>query len=186
MNHLYKYGIEEEKSDIRAHVCLPGRCVTVYRTADMVSLLARKAYPTAFAKQPGVDFATGFGWKVPIADIEPKYILTSPIYRWDQWDHDAMGPGAKGDMAVACVRDFIVSNKFPLWVCGVVNSDKELDIKGTDIVVSANRRIQVKYDWRACSKASHPMGTGNLFIQSHECNPLKIRGKAEVELAVPF
>lgn len=75
-------------------------------------------------------------------------------------------------MAVVCVRAAIVANKFPLWVCGKVNGDKELDIRGTDIIVSARRHIQVKYN--APAYLQEEGGTGNLFVQTHECNPLKI------------
>lgn len=179
---LYQYGIEEEQSDIRAHVSLPGRCVTVYKTADMVTLIQSRNYRQKFATQPGVDFPTAQGWLVPIGDIQPQYVLTSELYPWRNYNHGDMNLGQRGDMAVQCVRAFIVSNKFPLWVCGHINDDKELDIQGTDIVVSARRRIQVKYDWLAYSKDKG--GSGNLFIQSHECNPLKIH-RAE-DVAVPF
>jgi len=44
---LHKYGIEEEQSDIRAHVSLPGRRVTVYRTAHMVAGLLLDAADAA-------------------------------------------------------------------------------------------------------------------------------------------
>lgn len=169
---LRQYGICEEKSDIRAHVSLPGRRITVYRTEDMLELIARYDYREVSATQDGVDYDTARGLLVPLCDIQPQYMLQSNKFPWAQWNHADMDCGQKGDMAVACVRAAILSNQFPLWVCGYVNSDKELDIQGTDIFVSAYRRIQVKYDAPAFPKSEG--GSGNLFIQTHECNPLHI------------
>lgn len=178
--NLHKYGIEEEQSDIRAHVSLPGRRVTVYRTADMVALISRSSYVERNGYQPGVEHATAKGWLVPLEDIQPQHVLLSESFPWQQWNHTEMDCGQKGDMAVKCVRAAILANRFPLWVCGHVNGDRELDIQGTDIIVSAKRRIQVKYDYGAYPASEG--GTGNLYIQSHERNPLKIHG----EIASPF
>lgn len=181
---LFKYGIEEEQSDIRAHVSLRGRCVTVFRTADMLALVKAKKYPEKPATQPGVNGSvTAKGYIVPLADIEPKYILCSSKFPWDRYDHDKMTLMERGDAAVAVVRAAIRANYFPLWVCGIVESDKELDIQGTDIVVNARRRIQVKYDHAACSAKDG--GTGNLFIQTHERNPLKIYSSAPLQNGKP-
>lgn len=171
---LHPYGITEEQSDIRAHVSLPGRRAIIYRTADMVALVSARQYREATATQPNVDYETAKGWLVPLDDIQPQCVLKSTVFPWAKWNHDAMDCGQKGDMAVLCVRSAIISNKFPLWVCGHVTEDKELDIRGTDIIVVARRRIQVKYD--APSYPKEEGGSGNLFIQTHECNPLKIHG----------
>lgn len=169
---LVRYGIEEEQSDIRAHVSLPGRRITVFRTADMVALIREREHEERTASQPGVDFATAKGFCVPLDAIRHKHVVTSDSFPWDNWTHSEMDCGEKGIMAVICVKAAILANKFPLWVCGIVNEDKEMDIQGTDMIVTANRRIQVKYDAPAYPKSLG--GTGNLFIQTHECNPLKI------------
>jgi len=178
---LHKYGIDDEQSDIRAHVSLPGRRITVYRTADMVALIAHNSYRQRTATQPGVDGVTALGWLVPIGDIQPQYVMQSDCFPWDKWNHEEMDCAQKGDMAVVCVRAAILANKFPLWVCGHVNGDKELDIQGTDIIVSARRRIQVKYDAPAYPRRDG--GTGNLYIQTHECNPLKMYGAINREMS---
>ena len=171
---LYKYGIEDERSDIRAHVSLPGKRVTVYRTADMLTLIESHDYPERTATQPGVEYETAKGYLVSLDDIHPQYVLTSDVFPWHKYNHDEMGCGEKGDMAVRVVKAAIMSNKFPLWVCGRVTGDRELDIQGTDIVVAANRRIQVKYDAPAYPRSCG--GTGNFYVQTHECNPLRIYG----------
>lgn len=57
------------------------------------------------------------------------------------------------------------AGKFPLhdWVDIKSANTKELQISGTDIVLTCNKRIQVKCDWRG--------GNPYLYIQTHECNP---------------
>jgi len=94
-------------------------------------------------------------------------------YPWHEMPGRNDPTGKKGDAAVLVVCAAIRNNKFPLWVCGAVTDDREIDIQGTDIIIQAQRRIQVKYDWLAC-----PEGTNNVFIQTHECNPLKQYSKA--------
>jgi len=174
MKDLHKYGITEEQSDIRAHVCFPGKQVIVFRTQDMVSLLRKKGsmYPQRPAYQPNVSGATAMGYCVPITDISPCFNLQSEHYDWDRHNYESMNLAQKGDAAVDVVLAAIKANKFPLWVCGIVTCDKELDISGTDITIRASRRIQVKCDEKAWSG-----GTGNLYIQTHERNPLKIHGQ---------
>jgi len=172
--NLCKYGIEEEQSDIRAHVSLPGRCITVFRTADMVKLIKENKFREVGATQPGVEYDTAKGRLVPLKAIKPKGVLTSEVFPWGEYHHEEMDTGAKGDMAVECVIRAIRANKFPLWLNPEIEGNKDLDIQGTDVIVSAKRRIQVKYDHLAYPKAKG--GSGNLFIQTHESNPRKIYG----------
>ena len=115
----------------------------------------------------------GLGYVVPIVDVEPKAILRSDVCPWHRYTSE-MTLAERGAAAVCVVKAAIRSNRFPLWVCDIVTSDHELDINGTDIIVNAKRRIQVKCDWRACTR--NDGGTGNLFVQTHERNPLKIYG----------
>ena len=175
---LRKYGIADEKSDIRAHATFKGRQIIVYRTADMAKLVEEGSYREVPATQPGVDVITAKGYLVPVADIQPQYVLTSSTFPWENYDHEEMNLAQRGNAAVTVVRAAIMFNKFPLWVCGIVETDKDLDISGTDIVVNATRRIQVKYDGGAYPKSEG--GTGNLFVQTMECNPLKIYSEAKL------
>jgi len=171
---LYKYGIEEENSHIRAHVSLPGRCITVFRTPDMWALIKTNHYHSVYASQPGVSRETAKGWLVPLEDIDTQWgcVLRTNKYCWDKWDHEKMSLGERGVMAVHCVRTFIIKNHFPLWIHGKVNEDIELDITGTDIIIDIKKHIQVKYDAKAYPREEG--GSGNLFIQEYESNPLKV------------
>lgn len=173
--NLVDYGIADEQSDIRAHVTIPGRQIVVFKTADMQTLITQKKYPERKATQPGVKgLVTGVGVVVPIIDIESYCILKSSIFPWDKYNYKAMSIVECGNAAVTVVKAAIRANRFPLWVCGIVTTDKEIDIQGTDIIVKATRRIQTKHDWGAYSREDG--GTGNVFIQTKECNPLKLYG----------
>jgi len=170
---LVKYGISEEESDIRAHVTLIGRQIVVFPTAEIVRLIGETQYREATATQPGVNGQiTARGYVVPITDIQRLAIVRSDKYPWPtQKQYDDMSLSNKGDIAVQAVCAAIRANRFPLWVSADIVSDIELDIRGMDITINARRRIQVKHDW-GCWNG----GTGNVFIQTHECNPLKQYG----------
>lgn len=170
---MHKYGIYEERSDIRAHVSLPGKRITVFKTSDMVALLGCRKYRQIMGYQPGIEYPTAKGFIVPLEDISPQYVLESRKFPWHEYDESKLDCEAKGQMAVACVISAIKANRFPLWVSGRINGNKELDIEGTDVIVTASRHIQVKYDGLAYPVSQG--GSGNLFIQTHECNPLKLR-----------
>ena len=78
--------------------------------------------------------------------------------------------GAKGDKAVKIVSGLIRRGMFPFYLEGIEVGDYDLQIEGLDIIVSMNARIQVKCDYRGGPRWHG--GTGNLFLQVAECNPL--------------
>lgn len=167
---LIEYGIASEGSDIRAHVTIPGRQIVVFRTADMKALVEANNWPRVGASQPGVNGrTTGIGHLVPITAIEPVCIIRSAACPWHKWSHwMRMDTDEKGRVAVSIVKAAIRANKFPFWVCAC-GVGVDLDIRGTDIYVNTDRKIQVKHDGKAYPKELG--GSGNLFIQTHECNP---------------
>ncbi len=172
---LLKYGIEDEQSDIRAHVTVQGRQVVVFQTETARQVCRDNQYQHVPATQPGVDGATtAMGYLVPITDLNPRYILTSNVFPWNTYYVESMTITELADAAVCVVRAAIIANKFPLWVCPRVTTDKELDISGTDITVQMKRTIQVKHDRLAFDRSLG--GSGNVYIQTHESNPLKIYG----------
>ena len=78
-----------------------------------------------------------------------------------------MTTGEKGRRAVELVANMLEAGKVPLEVKPQEVKDKALQIKGTDITVTSDTKIQVKCDYNSGHK-----GTGNLFLQVEECNPL--------------
>lgn len=171
MSELIDYGIYQENSHIRAHVSVSARCVYVFRTQVALSLVESGIYPQRSAYQPGVSGATALGYIVPIADMpDMRRVTWNDVAWWEYFDPE-MSTTEKGALAVRVVQRTLEKGLFPLWLDLVItDAGKELDIQGTDILVRGLWRIQVKCDYNAGEN-----GTGNLYIQTAERNPLKRR-----------
>src|SRR3972149_1467611 len=143
-NSLVVYGIEQEKSDLRVHVSVMGRCVYIYPTQNAIERIKAYKYPKGSAFTNGQK--TGLGYLVPPHDIPgvrtidvPDEILAQ--INFDPRDNTSM----KGNKAVSEIVE-----------------EKDMQISGWDITVKLNFRIQVKCDWK-CGLGDGC--TGNLFIQ---------------------
>jgi hypothetical protein len=75
-------------------------------------------------------------------------------------------------MAVLCVIAAMKRGRFPFWLDAAEDKRENVQIQGTDIVVFCRKKVQVKCDYAAGDK---PNGTGNLFLQRAERNPLRRR-----------
>ena len=169
-NNLFEYGVQGEHSDIRAHVAVLARRVYVYRTEVGKALVESGLYPLRPAFQPGVVGMTALGALVPVGDFPDLRVLS--LRRWPIWDHwpETLSTTDKGKRAIQVVIAALQRGRFPVWVATKETDRKDLQIQGTDIVVHANQRIQVKCDYRGGE--GHPRCTGNLFLQVAERNPL--------------
>lgn len=167
---LHEYGIHTEQSDIRAHVSVVNRTVYVFETTKAVASIVALRPAIVTAKQPGCTEVTAEGWLMPIAAIDG--IRKLAFQTWPRWGEfsPAMTTSQKGDLAVACVVRLLEIGRFPLWIAANESGDRSIQIAGTDILVTCNKRIQVKCDWRS---GDQPKGTGNLFLQRAERNPFK-------------
>ena len=58
------------------------------------------------------------------------------------------------------------------WLDAAEDERENVQIQGTDILVFSRKRVQVKCDYRC---GDRPLGTGNVFLQRAERNPLKHR-----------
>lgn len=161
---LVEYGIQSEKSDIRAHVCAKDKTVYVFPTANGLEAIRRYAPLLRPATQPGVDGITALGWLV-----KKEWIMDLRIIRfhWRWWGHfkPNFSSSRKGKFAVACVRESMRRGYFPIWFDGIEEENLDVQIAGTDILIFAHKRVQVKCDYPISD-------TGNLFLQKAECNPL--------------
>jgi len=168
-SQLVDYGIETEQSDIRAHVSVVNRSIYVFPTADGVAAVQGAIFPLRPAYQPDVEGATAEGWLVPIKRIQNLRRLSFQTFAWEKF-HPTMSTSEKGALAVECVAESMRLGRFPFWVDAQETERREIQIKGTDIIVFCHKRVQVKCDWRC---GDQPAGTGNLFLQKAERNPLK-------------
>jgi hypothetical protein len=168
---LVEYGIQNEKSDLRAHVCVVAGRVYTYATEDGQAAIATGAFRTRDVKTHNI--VTARGYLVPPGRIKgcrwvdiPQVWRTHPALKIEHSD----STGVKGERAAQIVRGLLIQNKFPLFA-GTADmvSDEVLQVQGIDISVTV--RIQVKCDFRGGHRDAG--GTGNLFLQTHECNPFK-------------
>jgi len=161
---LFEYGIFQEESDIRAHVS--NRTIYVFKTSEVIKCLTKYKFRQVPAYQPGYDKPTAMGYLVQpdkINDIRKLKFVS--WYGWDSYSED-WSTTVKGNWAVECVIELIRIGRFPFWIEAKQTQDKVIDIKGTDVLICMNQKIQVKCDYPAIK-------TGNLYIQTHEINPFK-------------
>lgn len=170
MSELFDYGIFQENSHIRAHVSVVSRCVYVFKTAAALDAIATGKYSQRPAYQAGVNGATAMGYVVPVSEIDDiRQVLWHQAAWWESFSPE-LSTTKKGALAVRVVRRTLEKGLFPLWLdVPLSETSKELDIQGTDILINGVWRIQVKCDYNAGKE-----GTGNLYIQTAERNPLKL------------
>lgn len=167
---LVEYGIHTEASDVRAHVSVVNKTIYVFQTPYGVEAIRRYGPEIRAASQDDVDGVTAEGWIVRIEWIEDLRRLK--FYSWDGWSEFDLTRTTteKGQLAVRCVLAIMRCGRFPFWVHATEDERKDIQVSGADIVVSCGARVQVKCDYRGGDK---PLGTGNLFLQKSERNPLR-------------
>ena len=168
---LFPYGIFEEQSDIRAHVSVVNRTVYVFPTRNGIEAIRREKPPLRSAGQEGIEGATAEGWLVKLNTISD--IRRVKFYSWDGWKefNEKLSTGKKGKLAVRCVIEIMRRGRFPFWLNATEDQRENIQVSGTDLLVFCKKRIQVKCDYRA---GDRPDGTGNLFLQKSERNPLGV------------
>jgi hypothetical protein len=166
---LVDYGIQNEQSDIRAHVSVLTKRVYVFDTSIGRELAESGQYPEGKAYTGRI--ITGVGALVPPRDIEGLRAIPIPDDIWAKREISKFdNTGTKGDKAVLIVSDMLKCGLIPVELRIDQITDETLQIEGLDIVVAAKVRIQVKCDYKAGPRKWG--GTGNLFLQVAECNPL--------------
>lgn len=164
---LFEYGIMTENSDIRAHVSRINKTIYVFQTKHGVDAIEKHKPPLATATQPGANGkTTGVGWLVKyywVQDI--RRIKRDAWSRWEEYKND-WSTTKKGRWAVDCVLGIMRKGYFPLWIDAQEDDRKNIQVKGTDILIFARKKIQVKNDYKLGE-------SGNLFLQKAECNPFK-------------
>ena len=165
---LVQYGILEEKSDYRAHVCIAAMTAYVFPTEEGRRAIEGGNHRTARAYQG--DHVTAEGLLVPPDDINecqavgiPEHWLVSLNFSESDSTTD------KGEKAVKVVKGMLKKGMIALPLVANQIDDKDMQIEGVDIIVTGRVRIQVKCDYRGGDRRLG--GTGNLFLQTKECNP---------------
>lgn len=172
---LVDYGIQNEKSHLRAHVCPLVRRVYIYQTKHGLKAIA--GHKCVFGYQDGVNIPTSRGYLVPPFDIEKCVSISFSTRAWRAVNFsDKDDTTEKGAKATMLVLAMIKNGLFPLPALAEEITDYDLQINGQDIIISSSAIeqndivIQVKCDYNGGEKSLG--GTGNLFLQTQECNPL--------------
>lgn len=171
---LVEYGIQNEKSDLRVHVCAKIGRVYYYPTASGQVQIKEKEYRKVPARTRGI--VTAEGYLVPPQDIQGCKGGTIPLFLLEESGIQLLPEKGrqheKGEAAVFITKNLLKSGdiKIPHIVKEI--TDLDMQVSGTDIFVKTEIKIQVKCDFKGGPKAHG--GTGNLFLQVSECNPYKI------------
>jgi len=169
---LFDYGIMLEDSDIRCHVAPGTRSAFVFQTASARSILPGH-YRIQDAFQPGIAGRTAAGYLVPWRDIPDIRRIRWTSEPWWERFSENQTTSEKGASAVSVAQDLLRIGRMPLWTSVAGESQSShLQIKGTDILLWGRWKIQVKCDWKAGDKGELGVGSGNLFLQIAERNPL--------------
>lgn len=171
-SELVEYGIFQEAPHItRVHVSLATCCVYVFKAAEAQTACTEKSFRTRSAYQKGIETARGF--LVPVSEIEKleKYDIP-PAWCARARRYKNATTSKKGEVAVEIVKYMVKTGVIPIALSIEEIDDEDMQVSGMDLTIKATVHIQVKCDWLAGDKDKG--GTGNLFIQTHECNPFKM------------
>lgn len=128
---LYEYGIQNEKSDIRAHVCPLAKRVYIFPTEEGIKAIKTGKFPTRLAYQKGIDKPTGKGYLVPPFSIERCIGIEINPRAWKHYNLDKeKGLSEKGKGAEDLIKDMIILGLFPLPGLPKSISEKDIQIQG--------------------------------------------------------
>lgn len=168
--NLVNYGIQTESSDIRVHVSISTRRVYIYKTRAGVEAIASGEFDSVPVRTG--NYVTAIGHKVPPAKIQGCKAITIPDRLLDDTCiSEQSNTSAKGRAAIRIVKEMLKAGLIPLDLSVNEITDEAIQISGLDIIVKGQVKIQVKCDWRGGPKTWG--GTGNLFLQTQECNPFR-------------
>ena len=166
---MYSYGIQSEDSDTHIHVSVCNATLYIFETRCGVDAInkhpevgIRKAY------QPGVATPTAEGYAMPTKYINGMRQIKIPQFIFENANFlKSDSTSEKGRKAVFVVTEMMKRNLVPLSFKIDEITDRTMQIRGTDILVSLRHKIQVKCDWRVGE-------TGNVYLQTAEINPLRM------------
>lgn len=161
---LVDYGIETEQSDFRVHCCVKAKEAWFFPIHSGVLAMYGCEYVSA---------KTFEGYKVPLQRIAGAKLLKTEGVWWDVFGKDQYfeETSSKGSKAVELVKNILYHRSFPFYPDGWLEANEIDQIKGADLIIFGDRKIQVKCDWLGGSRMGG--GSGNLFLQTKECNTHK-------------
>lgn len=167
-HELQAYGIDDERSDLRVHVCPKVQRLYIFRTDDARLAIYTGQYKLKTAYQK--DILTARGYVVPWDDIPniAEHVVDDSVWDVACFQTD-MTTTEKGEAAALVAQAFFQTGKIRFVPVVEVVQDYSRQLAGQDLVIRIMRRVQVKCDYNGGRRDRG--GTGNLFIQTEEANP---------------
>jgi len=172
--NLIDYGIQVEGSNLRAHVCYVARRIYIYPTKcglaaiDTGNYVQRPAYTIVNGKR----VITAMGYAIPYHLIDECRQIKVPDNVWDMYHADITDSTSHKGLQAAHVVACAAENGYlaiPMK-CNIVDNPT-MQRDGIDLVVKGEALVQVKCDYKGGHRELG--GTGNLYLQVAESNPLK-------------
>jgi len=169
---LCKYGIFNYNATHCIHVGFKTAMLFVYDTEQMIAHINYKKdefqpYQKAPAFQKSIQTADGFLVPYDLFFINAINIHSIMVHYPD--NEKLIDESTKSKMSINIIKTALQNNMVNFQLKAREVTDKEKQIEGQDIIIVNNIIIQVKCDWYAGPKEKG--GTGNLYVQTHECNP---------------
>lgn len=164
---LVEHGIQNDESNYRIHVSFGVGKAYFFPTESGKMAVEKEIGEVFEASQPGTKLITGKGRKVPWVQIEGCSEIDIPQSWIDKIDCQwSDGPGEKGKKAVTIAKALLTTGRVPMPVSTREVNEKDIQIRGLDLIVTSKLDIQVKCDWWG--------GRTGIRLQTHECNPFGI------------
>ena len=167
---LIEHGIMQEESDYRIHVGFEAGAIYVFPTENGKKAVRSGEYSTTSAGQPGVYFTTSKAVLVPWHKIKGcKEIPIPPALLRAAKCRRSDSTSIKGRKALCIVQMMQQIDLVPISFAVTEVRNETMQIAGVDLTTRPVT-IQVKCDFKCGAKERG--GTGNLYLETHECNPL--------------
>lgn len=170
---LVNYGIQNWKCDYMIHICPLVKRAYVYPTTKGREAEESGYYPLVSVWTGSIETARGY--IVPPESIRECrwFEIPQEILSFSGIAETGLTTSEKGKRAVFIAECMINRGMIPLPARAEIIHDLDDQIQGLDVVVSNNNTCQIKCDY----KGGHFElgGTGNLFLQTKECNPNKLK-----------
>lgn len=163
-SELVEHGIHTEDADERIHVGFQCGVLIRFNVAKALEAVKlRKPRRRNLPGQQSVRGPTADGFACPMEWIAGLTMTSIPMELLDRFRPDPRAStSVKGRAAcdVACAM-----------VPGLQPALSFADKQGTDMYRDGKVKVQIKCDWRA---GPCPIGSGNVYLQTHERNPRKL------------
>ena len=167
---LFEHGIMQDESDYRIHVGFRVGAIYVFPTESGKAAVRSGKYPVKYAGQQGTSLTTSQAiipsWRElrGVKEIKiPDGLLQAANCKKSE------STSIKGKKAVMIVQAMHQMGLIPIRFTITEIKSESMQIKGVDMATKPIT-LQVKCDFECGDKSKG--GTGNLYLETHECNPL--------------